>query len=88
MYNENVKEGCLKVIIISHGMEASFIRCHNIYISTLPRTRETAKMLFPDTQYRECALLNEVPLRAWIDTKTRCRSNYPWLLYAYAAKSV
>ncbi|MBE5906715.1 MAG: histidine phosphatase family protein [Lachnospiraceae bacterium] len=56
---------------LEEKMEASFIRCRNIYISTLPRTRETAKMLFPDKQYRECALLNEVPLRAWIDTKMR-----------------
>ncbi len=54
---------------VGKNMEASFIRCRNIYISTLPRTEETAKMLFPEGQFRKSALINEVPLRPWIDTK-------------------
>lgn len=37
---------------LEERLDASFFRCRNIFISTLPRTKETAKMLFPNGQYR------------------------------------
>ncbi len=39
-----------------------------IYISTLKRTGQTAKMMFGEREYHACDLLNEVPLRSAFDT--------------------
>lgn len=47
-----------------------------VYISTLPRSRQTAEQLFCDTVYVETELLNEVPLKSFCD----CRISLPlWL---------
>ena len=40
----------------------------NVYISTLPRSRDTACRLFPDKILRESELIDEVPLRSSFDT--------------------
>ena len=42
--------------------------CRHIYISNLPRTRETALKLFPDGELTETALIDEVPLRSSFNT--------------------
>ena len=45
------------------------IEYRRIYVSELPRSRDTAKLLFPDGKYYESGLINEVPLRSSYDTK-------------------
>ncbi len=42
-----------------------------IYISELSRTKDTAKILFPDRDYIVSGLINEVPLRSSFDTKKK-----------------
>ena len=42
-----------------------------IYISELSRSRRTAEMLFPEGEYVESGLINEVPLRSGFDTKKK-----------------
>ena len=39
-----------------------------IYISELSRSRSTAEVLFPEHDYAESCLINEVPLRSGFDT--------------------
>lgn len=40
-----------------------------IYVSTLPRSRQTAEQLFGERAFTESKLLNEVPLRSFCDCK-------------------
>jgi broad specificity phosphatase PhoE len=40
-----------------------------IYVSKLSRSQDTAKMLFPNGEYFESGLINEVPLKSSFDTK-------------------
>lgn len=40
-----------------------------IYVSELSRSKDTAKILFPDEEFFESRLINEVPLRSSFDTK-------------------
>ena len=42
-----------------------------IYVSKLPRSINTAKILFPNDEYHEMPELGEVPLKSFIDTKKR-----------------
>ncbi len=42
-----------------------------IYISELSRSRDTAEVLFPNDDYSESGLINEVPLRSSFDTKKK-----------------
>ncbi len=42
-----------------------------IYVSELSRSRATAERLFPDREYTESGLINEVPLRSAFDTKKK-----------------
>ena len=43
----------------------------SIYISTLPRSRDTAKRLFAEAILKETELINEVPLKSSFDTKKK-----------------
>ena len=43
----------------------------NIYISTLPRSRETAISIFGQTHLRQTELIDEVPLRSAFDSKIK-----------------
>ena len=47
------------------------IRYQRIYISTLPRSRDTAVKLFPNDKCIESGLIDEVPLRSSFDTKKK-----------------
>ena len=40
-----------------------------IYVSELSRSQDTAKILFPNEEYVESRLINEVPLKSSFDTK-------------------
>ena len=40
-----------------------------IYVSELSRSKDTAKILFPNEEYFESRLINEVPLKSSFDTK-------------------
>ena len=40
-----------------------------IYVSELARSKDTAKILFPNREYFESRLINEVPLKSGFDTK-------------------
>ena len=40
-----------------------------IYVSELSRSKDTAKILFPDEEFFESRLINEVPLKSSFDTK-------------------
>lgn len=40
-----------------------------IYVSELSRSKDTAKILFPDEEFFESCLINEVPLKSSFDTK-------------------
>ena len=40
-----------------------------IYVSELSRSKDTAKILFPNEEYFESQLINEVPLKSSFDTK-------------------
>ena len=40
-----------------------------IYVSKLSRSKDTAKILFPNEEYFESWLINEVPLKSCSDTK-------------------
>ena len=40
-----------------------------IYVSELSRSQDTAKILFPNEEYFESQLINEVPLKSSFDTK-------------------
>ena len=40
-----------------------------IYVSELSRSQDTAKILFPNEEYFESRLINEVPLKSSFDTK-------------------
>ena len=40
-----------------------------IYVSELSRSQDTAKILFPNGEYFESGLINEVPLKSSFDTK-------------------
>ena len=42
-----------------------------IYISELSRSRSTAEALFPEEEYVESGLINEVPLRSGFDTQKK-----------------
>lgn len=41
------------------------------YVSSLPRTKETAQMIFGDKEFITQSLIDEVPLSASIDTRTK-----------------
>ena len=45
------------------------IKYRRIFVSELSRTRDTAKVLFPEETYSETGLINEVPLKSGFDTK-------------------
>ena len=42
-----------------------------VFVSTLPRSRETARLMFPGKDFWESALINEVPCRSGFDTGTK-----------------
>ena len=42
-----------------------------IYVSTLSRSVDTAKSLFPNSEYYEMPEIGEVPLKSFIDTQKR-----------------
>ena len=42
-----------------------------IYESTFPRSRNTAKRLFPEATLKETELINEVPLKSSFDTEKK-----------------
>ncbi len=43
----------------------------NIYVSTLPRSRETARLMFPGRDLQESKLISEVPCRSAFDSRIR-----------------
>ena len=43
----------------------------SIYVSTLPRSRETARLMFPGKDLQESELIHEVPCRSAFDSKIR-----------------
>ena len=43
-------------------------KCQKIYVSTLSRSRETAKEIFGEKEFMESKLIHEVPLRSAFDT--------------------
>lgn len=47
------------------------IEYQRIYISELSRSRDTAEKLFPECEYTESGLINEVPLRSSFDTEKK-----------------
>lgn len=53
-----------------------------VYISTLPRSRQTAEQLFRDCTFVETELLNEVPLRSFCD----CRVLLPLWMWNVAGR--
>ena len=55
----------IKEIVLSKPQ----IRYEKKYISELSRSRDTAKMVFPNEDYIRSELINEVPLRSSFDTK-------------------
>lgn len=42
-----------------------------VYVSALPRSRETAQLMFPGKNFRESALINEVPCRSAFDSRIK-----------------
>lgn len=60
-----------KASITNNAYEIPQIKCKNIYISTLPRSRETAVRLFPDIELIKTELIDEVPLRSCFDTRRK-----------------
>ncbi len=49
-------------------LEIPEIKYRSIYISSLLRSRDTAKMLFAEEELKETELIKEVPLRSSVDT--------------------
>ena len=43
----------------------------SIYVSTLPRSRETARLMFPGKDLRESELIHEVPCRSAFDSRIK-----------------
>ncbi len=58
-------------MIKGESYRVPMIGYQRIYISELSRSRDTAKILFPDRDYLVTALINEVPLRSSFDTKKK-----------------
>lgn len=54
----------------------------NIYISNLPRSKETAISIFGQTHLRQTELINEVPLRSAFDLKIKL----PLLFWNFAGR--
>ncbi len=65
--SEQFDEACRqydKAPIILSGYSVPDVKYSSYYISTLPRTRETAQNIFGEQDYISIDLINEVPLSA------------------------
>lgn len=67
-YDQACRRYDLSSILPVHGQRKDICQ-ETIYVSTLPRSRQTAEQLFGEQTFTESRLLNEVPLRSFCDCK-------------------
>ena len=59
--------------------DTQFNTANTVYVSSLKRTHDTAKLILPDKEYIECRLFDEVPIKAFASLPLSMPTS-PWFI--------